>query len=77
MKDCQEVTLDIERSAFERLSLMDRTGLRLHLAICKECRKYFKDSIVIDKLLKKKFRHLGDYSFTPQEKEVLKQKITR
>ena len=75
MKDCQEVSMDIERSAFERLSLKDRTGLRLHLAICKECRKYFKDSIVIDKLLKKKFKHLGDYSFTSQEKESLKQKI--
>ena len=75
MKNCQDTTQDIERATFERLTLKDRLGLRLHLSMCKDCRRYFKDSKSIDKLLKKRFSHLSKYSFTKEEKDELKRKI--
>ena len=77
MKNCQDSTLDIERSSFERLSLKERLELRMHVSICPECRKYFRDSKAIDKLLKKRFNHMGvsEYNFTKEEKEEMKRKI--
>lgn len=75
MKNCQDSTLDLERSKFERLSIKDRLGLRLHISLCSECRKYFNDSKTIDSLLKKRFTHLAEYTFTKEEKEELKRNI--
>jgi hypothetical protein len=75
MKNCEDTTQDIERSSFVRLSLKDRVGMRMHLSLCKDCRRYFKDSKAIDRLLKKRFTHLSKYSFTKEEKEDLKRKI--
>lgn len=75
MKNCEEITLDMERSAFQRLSMKDRLGLRMHISLCKECRKYFKDSLAINELLKKRFSHLSEYTFTQEEKDEMKRKV--
>ena len=75
MKNCQDTTQDIERSSFVRISLKDRLGIRLHLSMCKDCQRYFKDSRAIDQLLKKRFKDLDEYKFTSEEKEDLKRKI--
>ncbi len=76
MKNCEDTTLDVERSSFERLSIKDRLALRMHLAMCPQCRKYFKDSTTIDTLLKKRFSHLGEeYKFTQEEKDEMKRKL--
>ncbi len=73
MKDCQEITELIERSKIERISWNDRLSIRLHGAICGDCRQYFADSDRMDELLKsKRFKHLSEYSFTDDEKEKLK-----
>jgi len=77
MKNCQETTMDIERSKYERISGKDRLGLRLHLAMCRACRCYYKDSKKIDHLLEKKFRNLDEYKFSREEKSSLKQRISR
>ena len=51
----------------------DRLAIRMHGAICKNCRQYFKDSDLIDELFKaKRFKHLSEYSFSDEEKENLK-----
>ena len=73
MKDCQEITELIERSKIERISLGSRLAIRMHGAICKNCRQYFADSNRIDEMLSsKRFKHLSDYSFSTEEKEKLK-----
>ena len=77
MKDCQDYTMDMERSFFERLTLKERIGLRFHAAICKDCRQYFKDSKTIDSLLTKRFKDFGNYSFSDSEKDQLKARISK
>lgn len=73
MKDCQEITELVERSKIERISIGDRLAIRMHGAICKSCRQYFRDSDVMDELMQsKRFRHLSEYKFTDEEKEKLK-----
>lgn len=73
MKDCQEITELIERSKIERISVGERLAIRFHSAICKNCRQFFNDSDLMDELLtSKRFRHLGEYSFSDSEKEKLK-----
>jgi len=73
MKDCQEITELIERSKVERVSLGDRLSIRFHSTICGNCRRYFKDSDLMDELLtSKRFRDLGEYKFSDSEKDKLK-----
>lgn len=77
MKDCQDYTMDMERSIFERLSLKERIGIRFHTAICKDCRQYFIDSKTIDQLLIKRFKDIRTYTFTEEEKDQLKDRISK
>lgn len=80
MKPCQQITLEIEKSRFVRLSVKDRLELRMHLAICPACRKYFRDSKHLDDWLGKKFSHATENSsvaFTSEEKEKLKALLKR
>ncbi len=76
MKTCLQTTMDLERSAFERLSMVDRIGIRLHLSICPQCRKYFRDSKTIDRLISKSFSHPKEYHFSLEEKDAIKQKLS-
>lgn len=76
MKTCQETTMDLERSAFQRISWMDRVRIRMHLSICPSCRKYFRDSKAIDKLIHKSFQQPKEYHFSIEEKEAMKKKLT-
>ena len=75
MKDCQDYTMDFERSLHERLTLREKLGLRFHITICPDCRKYFEDSKYIEKLLVRGFKDKRSYSFTKQEKNSIKEKI--
>lgn len=76
MKTCQETTMDLERDAFQRISWIDRLRLRMHLSICKQCRKYFRDSQAIDRLIHKSFQQPKEYSFSLEEKEAMKNKLS-
>lgn len=73
MINCQEASELVEKSRFERIPLKKRVGLRFHAAICADCRKYFKDSDIMEEMLSsKRFRHKGNYSFSTEEKQKLK-----
>ena len=72
MKDCQEITELYERSKIDRITLGDRLSIRFHKAICKNCRHYFQDSELMDQMLSRRFRHMGKYSFSQEEKEKIK-----
>ncbi len=74
MKTCQEITLDIERGKYEKLSISEKWAIKMHLIICKPCQDYEKDSALIDRLLRKRFKNLNQYKFTSEEKkELIKQ----
>lgn len=73
MKDCQDITELVERSKIDRISWNDRLAIRLHGAICKNCRQFFADSNAMDELMSsKRFKHLGEYKFSDEEKDRLK-----
>ena len=76
MKRCQDYTEELEKQKVQRLSISERIGIRFHLAICPACRKYFHDSEQLDKWLTKRFKdHSVNASFTPEEKEALKERL--
>lgn len=73
MRGCQEITELVERSKVSRSSIGERLAIRMHNSICKECRQYFKDSALIDKMLSsKRFRDMREYKFSSEEKEKIK-----
>ena len=69
MKTCEEITGLYEQGKIRRISLSDKIALGTHRRICKDCRNYFKESDMLDKMLTRKFKDLGNYKFSSQEKE--------
>ena len=76
MKNCQEITKDIEQDLFQRLPFKNRMEIKLHLAICPECKAYFKDSRAIDKLLIERFKTKLHYHFSESEKQKMKKRLS-
>lgn len=75
MKDCQEITGLYEQGKISRISISDKIALRSHRMICKTCRQYFKDSDLMDIIITKKFKDLGNYTFTASEKAKMKEEL--
>lgn len=75
MKNCQEITEDIEKGYVTRLTTKERIGIRMHVMICPPCRQYFKDSATIENLLARRFKQPKKYQFSLEEKEALKKKL--
>lgn len=76
MKRCEEITLDFEKSKFQKLSLNAKVAQRMHLGICSKCRRYMKDSKTLDKLLAKRLKGKSNlHVFTQTEKTNLKLKL--
>lgn len=75
MKNCQETTVYVERSGIERISFLDRFGMRFHLMLCPNCRKYVKDSKALDRLFPQSFEDTIHLEFTKEEKEQMKNLI--
>lgn len=73
MKDCQQITEDIEKGKVTSLTVSERVAIRLHLAVCKGCRTYRKDSQILDRLLRN--QHRINYHFTSEEKTRLKRRL--
>lgn len=47
MLSCSEATRELSRSQEERLGLMERMALRLHLSMCSGCRNFEKQLSVL------------------------------
>ena len=58
-----------------KISLAEKLALRGHKSLCKNCRSYFKDSDLLDKMLQRKFKNLGNYHFSMEEKARMKEKL--
>jgi len=50
---CDKATLLIEKKLHIKLKFFDRIRLPMHKSMCSACRKYEKQSILIDNTLKK------------------------
>ena len=75
MINCKKAGLLIEKNEFEKLNRFTRFKLKLHLAICKPCKKYYKDNSVLIKVIRlANFKHC-DSCLTDEEKVQMKQKL--
>ncbi len=52
MKSCKDITELVEKKKIVGLSLKEKVQVKTHLAICKLCRNFSKDSDYLDRLLK-------------------------
>lgn len=77
MKTCQEISGLYEQGKITRISLGDKLALRIHGSICKGCRDYFKESDILDKMLSRKFKDLGNYKFSDTEKAKIKERLNQ
>ena len=73
MKDCQQISEEIEKGKITALTVSERIGIRFHLSFCKGCRRYVKDSQLLDRLLR--HRDKKQYCFSTDEKARLKSKL--
>ncbi|WP_143310121.1 anti-sigma factor family protein [Chitinophaga vietnamensis] len=48
MPSCKDATMLVEKRLQQPVSFIERMGLALHLLICKYCRRYAKQSSIID-----------------------------
>lgn len=76
MKRCQQITECLEKSKIERLTLRERLSIKIHLTICKKCKRYFHDSEQLDKWLNKYLkRNTSNVHLSSSEKEAIKLKM--
>lgn len=73
MKSCRDITLLIEKSREEKLSLKERLQIKLHTRMCKLCRNYKIDSKFLDGLLKRMRPKV--VKLTNQEKALLSKRV--
>ena len=73
MIDCKEAARYIDKSDFDKLSFVEKLNLRLHNAMCGQCRGYKKYSHILKSLF-------GDIAnaqecLSCEEKEEMKRKF--
>ncbi|MHB9116722.1 MAG: anti-sigma factor family protein [Burkholderiales bacterium] len=80
MLSCKDVSHLVARSADRKLSLTERVGLRFHLWICDQCRRFEHNMALIGKA----FKQLGaepeslcppHIGLSPEAEERLRQKL--
>ena len=73
MKTCEEITMDIERGRYEKLSVKELVTIKMHLLMCKPCANFKRDSDLIEELLQKKYKQgEAKYTFSAEEKAAMK-----
>jgi hypothetical protein len=53
MINCEEASLLSARDMLDGVSMREKISLQMHIAGCRHCRKYYRQSIVIQNTLKK------------------------
>ncbi len=71
MISCKEATLMIEKNHERPIGIADNVKLAYHLAICKACSLYRKQSKVIEKVLKYK----AESVLSPEEVSTFKKHL--
>lgn len=68
---CNDAASISTQAEYKEASFKNWLRLKLHLYLCRSCNKYYQDNRKLSDLLKK----ADIKSCSPQEKEILKQKI--
>ncbi len=77
MITCKKAGPLIEKEEFEKLSLMKKIGLKLHLAWCKLCKGYKKDSTHLNELIKVGDTSQSTMKLSQAEKSEIKEKLVQ
>jgi len=73
---CRKASYIIEKRAVSKITVVEKIQLKFHLAICKLCQKYEKDSAILGKILHR--LHLNDnpnIKLSEDDKKELKEKL--
>ena len=73
MKSCKDITELVEKKKVVGLSLKEIVQVKIHLAVCKLCRNFSRDSDYLDGLLKKIQPRLARLS--PEERAAIKKRL--
>lgn len=49
---CEEAIINVEKSFWQRLNLLDWVKTRWHMILCKNCSQYEKDSKILHRILR-------------------------
>ena len=75
MLSCDSATLLITKGAFVKLSLIDELRLKMHLASCKLCRRFEKQSLVMNQQIKD-FSNIDSTKITHRLSDDQKNKLS-
>jgi len=79
MINCEEASMLSTHEMLGRVSMKEKMDLHMHLAGCKHCRKYYRQSIIINKSIKrmKDLEHVSraGHRLSNSEKSALKRII--
>lgn len=70
LMNCRDATIITERARYTPLTRMERKGYKLHLLLCKHCRRYAQQSELIDACLQQwadRQEHLHQADTLPAE----------
>jgi predicted anti-sigma-YlaC factor YlaD len=73
MKSCKDITELIEKKKIVGLNLGEKMQVKVHLAMCKLCRNFSKDSDYLDRILKKLRPSMS--KLTKEERVEIKNKL--
>ncbi len=72
---CEEAVINVEKSFWQRLGMVDWAKTRWHMIICKNCSDYEKDSKILHRLLCKMKKENNSEPLQKEEKEKLKKAL--
>ncbi len=74
---CEEAAVNVEKSLWQKLILIDWLKTRWHMVLCKKCQKYEQDSKVLHQILCTLLKKQKVASLNQEEKEKLKRAIEK
>lgn len=73
MRNCSQITQEIEKLNFVKVSFWTKLEIKFHMLMCKACRNYLKDSKSLDRFLhKRQEKIIAKYS-TAEKKALVEQ----
>ncbi|MBD3637086.1 MAG: hypothetical protein HUJ25_07035 [Crocinitomicaceae bacterium] len=76
MINCEKAGQLIEQKEFEKIGWFRKRKLKLHLKVCKMCRKYDEDNIVLSKIIRMAGVQFSDRQISAEDKERIKAHLT-
>ena len=73
MLSCDKATELVEKKIHFKLSLKEKVQLAMHLAFCKPCSNYKKQSYIIEKIVPNiRFKEIPKEDLKPLKEEIIK-----